>query len=164
MQFKVIYIMGVSGSGKSTIGKQLSERTGYDFYDADNFHTKENKAKMSAGIPLTDEDRWPWLANINRFVIDKIMVNDIIMVCSALKQSYRDELNKTIEKKCSWIFLRGDYDTINNRLKGRTDHYMPSTLLQSQFDALEVPEDVISVDISHPPEMIVEDIISKLKN
>lgn len=164
MLHKVIYIMGVSGSGKSTIGKKLSERTGYDFYDADNFHTRENKAKMSAGIPLTDEDRWPWLENINRFVIEKLAFNNIIMVCSALKQAYRDELNKSIETNCSWIFLRGDYDTINKRLKNRKDHYMPSALLQSQFDALEPPVDVIYVDISHPPEMIVEDIISKLKN
>ena len=164
MLHKVIYIMGVSGSGKSTIGKKLSERTGYDFYDADNFHSKENKAKMSSGIPLTDEDRWPWLANINRFVIEKLAANNIIMVCSALKQAYRDELNRSIETNCSWIFLRGDYDTINKRLKNRTDHYMPSILLQSQFDALEVPVDVIYADISHSPEMIVEDIIAKLKN
>ncbi|MEP7142109.1 MAG: gluconokinase [Ferruginibacter sp.] len=163
MQHKVIYIMGVSGSGKTTIGEQLSARTGYSFYDADNFHTKENKDKMKAGIPLTDEDRWPWLENIHQFVVEKITTVNIILVCSALKQVYRNRLSKSIEENCRWIFLQGDYNTILDRLKGRSGHYMPATLLRSQFDALEVPANAIRVNIGLSPEIIIDDIVSKIK-
>lgn len=163
MQHIVIYIMGVSGSGKTTIGEQLSARTGYPFYDADNFHTKENKDKMKAGIPLTDEDRWPWLENIHQFVVEKITTVNIILVCSALKQVYRNRLSKSIEENCRWIFLQGDYNTILDRLKGRSGHYMPATLLRSQFDALEVPANAIRVNIGLSPEIIIDDIVSKIK-
>ncbi|MEP7106510.1 MAG: gluconokinase [Ferruginibacter sp.] len=164
MQHKVIYIMGVSGSGKTTIGQQLSARTGYQFYDADNFHTKENKAKMNAGIPLTDEDRWPWLENIHDFVSQTITTRNIIVVCSALKQVYRDRLGRAIEENCLWVFLQGDYETILERLNSRTGHYMPPTLLRSQFDALEVPADAIRVDIKLLPEMIINNIITSIDN
>ena len=163
MQYQVIYIMGVSGSGKTTIGQQLSARTGYPFFDADNFHSKENKDKMNAGIPLTDEDRWPWLENIHDFVAGKIARGNIIMVCSALKQAYRDRLSKAIESNCKWVFLQGGYTTILERLKNRTGHYMPPTLLRSQFDALEAPADAIRVDIRLSPETIIDHIISKIK-
>jgi carbohydrate kinase (thermoresistant glucokinase family) len=162
MEHKVIYIMGVSGSGKTTIGQQLSARTGYPFYDADNFHTKENIAKMNAGIPLTDEDRWPWLDNIHDFVRKTIATNNIILVCSALKQVYRDHLSKAIEENCRWVFLQGDYNTILLRLKSRRGHYMPVTLLRSQFDALEIPADAIRVDIKLAPETIIDNILSKV--
>jgi carbohydrate kinase (thermoresistant glucokinase family) len=164
MQYKVIYIMGVSGCGKSTIGEQLSATTGYPFYDADNFHTKENKKKMNAGIPLTDEDRWPWLENIHDFVVEKIATQDIILVCSALRQVYRDRLSKAIEKNCIWVFLQGDYNTILERLEGRMGHYMPATLLRSQFDALEIPVNAIIADIKLSPDTIIRDIISKIKH
>lgn len=164
MQHVVIYIIGVSGSGKSTIGRQLSARTGYPFYDADNFHSKENVAKMNAGVALTDEDRWPWLENIHDFVIQKIVSGNIILVCSALKQVYRERLSKSIEGNCRWIFLEGDYTTILRRLKDRKDHYMPATLLQSQFDVLEVPEAAIRVDIMQDPAIIIDKIISKINN
>jgi len=162
MQHRVIYIMGVSGSGKTTIGQQLSAKTGYPFYDADNFHTKENKDKMNAGIPLTDEDRWPWLKNIHHFVVEKIATGSIILVCSALKQAYRDQLGNGIESNCRWVFLHGGYTTILERLKNRKGHYMPATLLQSQFDALEIPSNAIRIDIELAPEMIIDDIISKI--
>ncbi len=164
MQHKVIYIMGVSGSGKTTIGRQLSEKTGYPFYDADAFHTKENVAKMNAGIPLTDEDRWPWLKNIHDFVMEKIATNNIILVCSALKQVYRERLSNAMEENCRWVFLQGDYDTILERLKSRTGHYMPAALLQSQFDALEVPANALRIDIKQPPENIIGQIISGINN
>jgi carbohydrate kinase (thermoresistant glucokinase family) len=162
MQHQVIYIMGVSGSGKTTIGLQLSGKTGYPFYDADDFHTEENIAKMNAGIALTDEDRWPWLENIHHFVTQKITTHTIIVACSALKEVYRQRLSKSIEKNCRWVFLQGGYDTIMQRLKNRQGHYMPPTLLQSQFDALEFPADSILVDIKLSPKIIVDDIISKL--
>ncbi len=154
--------MGVSGSGKTTIGQQLSMRTGYPFYDADNFHTQENKKKMNAGIPLTDEDRWPWLENIHDFVVKEIDAGSIILVCSALKQAYRERLGEAIEENCRWIFLQGDYNTILERMESRRDHYMPPTLLRSQFDALEVPANAICVDIKQPPDVIIDDIISKI--
>ena len=151
--------MGVSGSGKTTIGKQLSDRTGYAFYDADDFHSEENKAKMNAGIPLTDEDRWPWLDNMYSFVVEKIKTANIIMVCSALKQVYRERLSRSISNNCKWIFLQGEYNTIMERMNNREGHYMPATLLQSQFDALEIPADAIYIDIKQTPADIVASII-----
>ena len=160
MQYQVIYIMGVSGSGKTTIGQLLSARTGYPYYDADDFHSKENKDKMKTGIPLTDEDRWPWLENIHSFVVEKIATGDIILVCSALKQIYRERLSKSIENNCKWIWLQGDYDTIMKRLQNRHGHFMPPALLRSQFEALEIPVGAIPVDIRLAPESIVNAIIS----
>ncbi|MCW3092897.1 MAG: hypothetical protein JWP81_3966 [Ferruginibacter sp.] len=154
--------MGVSGSGKTTIGKQLSERTGYPFYDADDFHIKENIAKMNAGIALTDEERWPWLENIHDFVSREIASQTIILVCSALRQVYRGRLSRNIEAQCKWVFLQGDYNTILERLNERKDHYMPATLLQSQFDTLEIPANAILVDIIMPPGKIIDAIIASL--
>jgi len=154
--------MGVSGSGKTTIGEGLSARTGFEFYDADNFHTTLNVAKMKAGTPLTDEDRWPWLDNIHQFVKEKIKTANIIIVCSALKQVYREILSDGIEGSCIWIFLSGDYDTILSRLNNRKGHYMPATLLQSQFDALEVPANATAIDIHMTPGEIIDDILLKI--
>ena len=162
--YKVIFIMGVSGSGKSTIGEGLSARTGFEFYDADHFHTPENVAKMRAGTPLIDEDRWPWLDNLHAFIKQKIETNNIIIVCSALKQVYRDILGNGIEDNCKWIFLSGDYDTILSRLQSRKGHYMPATLLQSQFDALEIPANAITIDIQMTPGEIINDILSKISD
>lgn len=155
--------MGVSGSGKTTIGKILSEKTGFPFYDADDFHSPENKAKMNAGIPLTDEDRRPWLDHIHDFVVEAISTHPVILVCSALKQQYRERLSESVEDNCQWIFLDGDFDTILNRLNKRAGHYMPASLLQSQFDALEIPQDATRIDIRQSPEEITATIIAKLK-
>ena len=161
MSHKVIYIMGVSGSGKTTIGQQLSAKTGYEFYDADNFHSFENIAKMNTGLPLSDEDRWPWLERIHQFVAEQITTRNIVIACSALKRKYRELLGKTIERNCIWVFLEGDFDTIQERLKNRTGHFMLPGLLQSQFDALEIPTEAILVDITETPETIIDQIISK---
>ena len=155
--------MGVSGSGKTTIGEILSQKTGYPFYDADDFHSPENKAKMIAGIPLTDEDRQPWLNSINNFVVEANKKHPVILVCSALKQHYREKLTESIENNCHWIFLEGDFNTILDRLNNRTGHYMPALLLQSQFDALEIPQDSTRIDIRISPEEITETILLKLK-
>ena len=163
MQNKIILIIGVSGSGKTTIGKMLAQKTGYEFYDADNFHTPKNIEKMKAGIPLTDEDRWPWLDNMNNFAKEKIKTGSIILACSALKEIYRKHLIKDIEANCYWVFLKGSYDTILQRMKKRQEHYMPSALLQSQFDALEEPADAIIEDTSQAPEIIVEHIIKAIE-
>ena len=117
---------------------------------------------MNAGIPLTDEDRWPWLQDIHDFVASTISTNNIIMVCSALKQVYRERLCKDLEDKCKWIFLNGDYDTILQRLQKRAAHYMPPSLLRSQFEALEIPTDAIIVDIRQSPEIILDRILANL--
>ena len=162
MPNKVIIIMGVSGSGKTTIGKMLAEKTRFEFYDADNFHPKENIEKMQAGIPLTDEDRWPWLDNMNNFAKEKIKTGNVIVTCSALKEIYRLRLCKGIETSCRWIFLKGTYDMILQRMQQRKEHYMPASLLQSQFDALEEPTGAITEDISQSPEIIVQRIIKAI--
>lgn len=158
----VIYIMGVAGSGKTTIGQKLSAKTGYTFYDADHFHPPQNIDKMQAGQPLTDEDRWPWLDNIHAFVSKQLQTSNVIVACSALKEVYRQRLSKGIENQCRWVYLNGSYDIILQRMQSRTAHYMPATLLQSQFDALEVPENIIEADIAMAPEKIVDEIIAKI--
>ena len=155
--------MGVAGSGKTTIGKLLSEKTSWPFYDADSFHSAENIEKMKAGIPLTDEDRWPWLHSMNVFAKEKIQNSYIILACSALKEIYRTELSNGIEGNCRWIFLKGDQQTILQRMQQREQHYMPASLLQSQFDVLEEPADAITEDISLSPGVIVKNIINVIK-
>ena len=162
MNYPVIYIMGVSGSGKTTIGKLLAQKTGYPFYDADDFHSIENKKKMNAGIPLTDDDRWPWLNSMHNFVVEEIQTHPVILVCSALKQCYREKLSELIEDNCHWFFLDGDFNTIQDRLNNRSEHYMPASLLQSQFDALEIPKHATRIDIRRSPEEITESIIEEL--
>ena len=154
--------MGVSGSGKTTIGQLLSQKTGYEFYDADSFHPQKNIDKMKAGHPLNDEDRWPWLDNMHHFAATNIRTHNIILTCSALKEAYRQRLSKGIENQCRWIFLKGSYEIILERMQQRKEHYMPASLLQSQFDALEIPKDAIEADISMQPEAIVEYILSKI--
>ena len=154
--------MGVSGSGKTTISLQLAAKTGYTFYDADNFHPHKNIDKMKAGQPLTDEDRWPWLDNIHDFVTEKIKMGNIILACSALKQVYRNRLSKGIEQHCRWVFLNGSYETIAKRMQNRVGHYMPGSLLQSQFDVLEIPANAIQADITATPAQIVDHIISNI--
>lgn len=164
MQHKVIYIMGVSGSGKTTIGQLLSKKTGYQFYDADDFHSEANKAKMKNGIALTDKDRWPWLATIHQFVIEKLKTENIILVCSALKKVYRKKLSQSIEKSCRWFYLEGDFKTIEDRLDHRKGHYMSPNLLQSQFDTLEIPAIAERIDIKLSPDVITNSIISSINN
>ena len=154
--------MGVSGSGKTTIGQQLAVKTGYPFYDADNFHPQKNIDKMKAGQPLTDEDRWPWLDNIHDFATEKIKTGNIILACSALKQVYRNRLSKGIKQYCRWIFLNGSYQTIAKRMQNRVGHYMPGSLLQSQFEVLEIPTNAIQADITMTPAQIVDHIISNI--
>jgi gluconokinase len=160
---KVIFITGVSGSGKTTIGKLLAQKTGFAFYDADDFHPQQNINKMKAGKPLTDEDRLPWLDNLHHLASQKINTESIIIACSALKQVYRKRLSKGIEASCRWVFLKGSYATIQQRMQQRKDHYMPAALLQSQFDALELPADAIEAAIEMPPETIVSYIITAIR-
>jgi carbohydrate kinase (thermoresistant glucokinase family) len=162
MAYKVIFIMGVAGSGKTTIGKLLATKKGYSFYDADDFHPKQNIDKMKTGQPLTDEDRWPWLNSIHNFASTAIISHSIIVACSALKQVYRDCLSKGIADNCRWVFLKGDFETIQYRMQKRAGHFMPESLLHSQFEILEIPLHTIELDITKTPDEIVDRIILKL--
>ncbi len=158
----IIYIMGVSGSGKTTIGKILSQKTGIPFFDGDDFHSSVNKEKMKSGHPLTDDDRKEWLAQLNRLATEQIKIKGAIIACSALKKKYRSVLAEGVSN-IKWIFLEGSYDTIHKRLKRRAGHYMPVQLLLSQFENLEVPVNALSINIENSPEAIVE-IISQHLN
>ena len=162
MDHPVIYIMGVSGSGKSTIGKMLSERTGIPFFDGDDFHPKENIEKMASGQPLNDDDRSGWLDSLNNLANKEQANNGAIIACSALKKSYRDLLKNGLKEKCFFIFLNGDFETIKKRIENRGGHFMQSNLLKSQFNTLESPEDALVFDIEKDPSEIVNDILEKI--
>ena len=153
-------IMGVSGTGKSTIGKLLSDRTGWSFYDADDFHPQANVDKMNHGIALSDSDRLPWLQELQKLISRYIQSKrNGILACSALKSQYRQILRDK-QDQVIFIYLRGDYDCIQNRVKQRRGHFMGADLLQSQFDTLEEPKDAIVVDVSLSPEQIVTKSLS----
>jgi len=158
----VIVIMGVTGSGKTTVGRKLAGKLGGSFYDADDFHPPGNKEKMSRGIPLTDEDRLPWLQSLHqameKWTIEK---NSPVLACSALKQKYRDLLAAGLDVK--WIYLKGDRETIRQRIKERQDHFAGSQLLESQFEALEEPRDAVVVDLGEDPDTIVGRILEGLE-
>lgn len=154
--------MGVSGCGKTTIGQLLSEQTGYPFYDADQFHPETNIQKMASGMPLADEDRWPWLNAIRDFAAIQSRSGPLIIACSALKQSYRDLLSDMPGLQIDWILLEGSYDILFNRLEQRAGHFMPATLLQSQLDILEIPSHSIRLNIAFQPLTIVLKIIESL--
>jgi len=155
MTKRIIYIMGVSGSGKTTIGKLLSQKIAIPFFDADDLHSLANKEKMRSGQALNDEDRQDWLRNIHELAIKQMRSNGAIIACSALKEKYRAVLSAGIDKPV-WIFLQGSYEMIFERMNKRKDHYMPASLLQSQFDNLEIPNNAITIDIKKGPEEIVE--------
>jgi carbohydrate kinase (thermoresistant glucokinase family) len=157
----VIYIMGVSGSGKTTIGEMLSIKTGLPFFDADDFHPLTNKQKMKAGIALNDEDRKPWLANLHQLAVDQSAINGAIIACSALKEKYRQLLTTNVQQPF-WIFLQGNYEIIHDRIEKRNGHFMPAQLLQSQFDSLEIPVDAFTADIQNEPEKIIDLILKYL--
>jgi gluconokinase len=160
-----IVVMGVSGSGKSTVAEALARRTGLTFRDDDGFHPAANIEKMRAGIPLTDTDRAPWLAAIAR-AIDAAAGRKAAMVvaCSALKRAYRDVLVHG-RRDVALVYLKGTPALIARRLAKRHGHFMPAALLDSQFAALEEPGDdepAIAVDIDRPIDIIVDDIIARL--
>jgi len=159
---RIIYIMGVSGSGKTTIGRLLSHKTGIPFFDGDDFHTSANKEKMKAGIPLTDEDRLGWLQQLHALAEKESASKGAIIACSALKEKYRQLLSANVHKPV-WVFLTGSFELIEQRLKNRAGHFMPPALLQSQFDALEIPQDVFTVEVDQEPEAITDKILEFLK-
>ena len=136
----VIILMGVSGSGKTTIGQRLAQELGWPFYDGDQLHPQANIAKMRQGMPLTDEDRWPWLQALRAHIATCMQRGvSAVLACSALKQAYREYLIVD-ETEVKLVYLKGDYDLIHTRLAQRHGHFMPPELLASQFVALEEPE------------------------
>ena len=152
----VIIVMGVTGSGKTTMGQRLAETLGWQFHDADDFHPPANKTKMHAGIPLTDEDRWPWLRAM-RAVIEEALAGNVgtVVTCSALKRAYRDVLSGGLPN-VHYVHLTGDADVLATRLAGRRDHFMNPALLDSQIATLEAPADAIDVDVALTPDQQVE--------
>ncbi len=158
-----IIVFGVTGSGKTTIGSMLAEELCWEFFDADNFHPAANVEKMRQGIPLNDQDRVPWLAQLQHLIrtyTDK--GKNGVLACSALKESYRRFLQDGGEVK--FIFLKGDFGLIQERLNNRRGHYMNPNLLQSQFSTLEEPGPGITiVDIAPMPSYIVQVIRQELK-
>ena len=160
----IVVLMGVSGSGKTTIGTVLATHLGWPFLDGDDWHPPQNVAKMSAGTALTDDDRWPWLDRLNAELrAREARGESAVLACSALKQSYRDRLTRGLGR---WrlVFLHGSFELLSERLAERKHRYMPASLLQSQFATLEAPAKAIGVDVAEPPERSVEKISAALEH
>ena len=159
-----VIIFGVSGAGKTTVGKLLSRQFGWRFVEADDFHPAANIEKMRSGHPLTDGDRWPWLDRLRRQIEQLFSAREnAVLACSALKRAYRDRLRVNDEVK--FVFLRGDHALVEKQLRSRHGHFMDANLLQSQFDDLEEPqpdENVLLIELGRPPEEIAERIEAKL--
>jgi len=166
MSLAAIVVMGVSGAGKSTVGALLAERLGWPFEDGDSFHPPANVAKMRAGTPLTDEDRWPWLRAIAaRIGAARAAGAGVVIACSALKQAYRDVLRDG-HADVRFLHLTGEPALIMARQAARTGHYMPASLVASQFATLEQPEteaDVIDAEVDPDPPEIVRKAIAQLR-
>lgn len=165
----VILVMGIEGTGKTTVGKLLAGRLHWEFADADDFHSAANKEKMKQGIALTDADRAPWLAAIRAQIWQWIAVTkNGVITCSALKQSYRDELLSPPDGQAGnadeikTVYLHGTYALIVERLRQRQGHFAGEALLSSQFATLEEPTDAISIDVDQTPEQIVDEILRRL--
>lgn len=163
---RTLIVMGVSGCGKSLIGSQIAARFGGHFDDADDFHSAANKDKMRAGIPLTDEDRWPWYDTLRAQIETKRQESGFyVLACSALKAVYRDRLrgaDRDLED-IAFVHLKGSREVIHARMSARKDHYMPPTLLDSQFAILEETPDLITISLEQSPEEIQADILAALE-
>ena len=160
----IVIICGVSGAGKTTVGKLLAQELGWHFYEADDFHSPGNVEKMRTGVPLTDEDRWPWLENLRELIERELSAGEnAVLACSALKRKYRERLRVGPDVKL--VFLRGDYALITEQLRRRHGHFMNPALLQSQFTDLEEPQQeqpAITIELGRLPHELVEEIKAKL--
>ncbi len=154
----IVLVMGVAGVGKTTIGEALSRALGARFIDADDYHPPENVAKMKAGVPLGDEDRWPWLKRLNEELKKE---QRAVLACSALKESYRRRLAEGV-KDFRVVYLHGSADLIRERMKARKHRYMPPALLESQLATLEPPADAIAIDVAAALENSVAAIVERL--
>lgn len=158
----VYIVMGVSGVGKTTIGKRLSEEFQIPFFDADDFHPAQNVEKMKANIPLTDEDRHDWLNNLAIKILQWQGSTGAVLACSALKEKYRKQLQVLPQDHITWIFLHSEYEVIHNRIAARENHYFKPSLLQSQYQTLELPAYGIHIDVDKTPEKIIAEIMEKI--
>jgi len=160
----VIVLMGVSGSGKTTVGTRLAEALGWTFADGDDFHPSANVEKMRRGEPLTDADRWPWLRALRDYIGERLATDaPAVVACSALKAAYREVLLDD-NPGAELVYLRGDYALIRERMEARPDHFFDAEMLDSQFEALEepAPDEALVVDIDAPPDEIVDTIRRRL--
>lgn len=158
----IVVIMGVAGSGKTTIGTMLAKAMHCPFLEGDSLHSAANVEKMSHGIPLTSADRAPWLEAIHRRLVSALEHDQsLVVACSALAQAYRITLADGVP--ITWVYLAGSQDLIRSRLRHRTGHYMKADMLASQFEALEEPKDALVMDVSRPPDVIVEEIMTTLE-
>ncbi|AXK64501.1 MULTISPECIES: gluconokinase [Burkholderia] len=160
----ILIAMGVSGAGKSRIGEMLAERLACSYTDGDAFHSAANKEKMHHGIPLTDDDRWPWLRTIRAAIEEKQHAGETaVFTCSSLKRSYRDVLRGT-DTDVRFVYLKGSFEVLHERLKTRTGHFFDPSLLKSQLDTLEEPgeDEAIVVSIELTPEQIVDEVMVKI--
>src|SRR5271154_2408316 len=158
----ILLLMGVTGSGKTTVGRLLAQRLGWPFLDADDFHPPQNIEKMQHGVPLTDEDREPWLAAIHAELL-RCAARDqhAVLACSALKQTYRETLASGVDLRI--CYLQGTYSEIAARLQSRTGHFAGEAILAGQFADLQEPRDALVLPVSNTPEEIVQDALRKLK-
>jgi gluconokinase len=157
----IVIVMGVTGSGKTTVGMLLANRLGWDFLDADDFHSAANKTKMHQGIPLTDADRMPWLEAMHAKLLQlDSEKRDAVLGCSALKQSYRNVLMAGVQAKL--VYLKGSYGFIANRLHSRKGHFADEHILVGQFADLEEPKNAVVVDIAPSADKIVDEILAHL--
>jgi carbohydrate kinase (thermoresistant glucokinase family) len=165
---QAIIIMGVCGTGKTTVGEALAERLGCPFLEGDRFHPPENVAKMSAGTPLDDDDRWPWLDRLGMAIAEAASRNDhVIASCSALKRAYRDRLRLHTGDGALFVLLSGERDLLQQRLQDRPHHYMPSSLLDSQLAILEPPaadEKALKLNVDAPSSALVQTIQKEVIN
>jgi gluconokinase len=163
MKTRFFIVMGVSGCGKSSMGKSLAEHLGWDFYDADDFHPPVNVAKMASGTPLDDSDRAPWLDSLNELISSSLKADHPgVLACSALKERYRQQLmdgNDGVQL----VYLKGSYELIWSRMETRTDHYMKPHMLKSQFETLEEPKNALTMDISMSLDDIVQEILKHME-
>lgn len=161
---RILVVMGVAGSGKSTIGEALADALGCAYLDGDEYHPEANIKKMARGEPLNDEDRWPWLETFAKTLASR--KGQIVGGCSSLKRAYRDRIRGSAGEPVCFIYLKGTRDLIGQRMEARTGHFMPTSLLDSQFATLEEPapdENAISVGIDQTTSEIVGEILAKLR-
>jgi gluconokinase len=159
----IIVLMGVSGSGKTTVGKILARELGWTFLDADDYHPPANIEKMRRGIPLNDEDRRPWLQTLRQRVDDACgRGENVVLACSALKHAYQEYLRHDVHGRIHYVHLRGSEALIRQRLAARKGHFMNPGLLHSQFETLEPPDDALPVDITSSPQVIAAEIRNQL--
>ncbi|HKA41661.1 MAG TPA: gluconokinase [Burkholderiales bacterium] len=155
----LILVMGVAGSGKTTVGRRLASALGWEFIDADEFHPAQNKAKMAAGIPLADEDRRPWFDELHALIASSEQGGrNLVLACSALKKSYRDRL-ASASRETAIVYLKADRELIRERLLQRQGHYFPTSLLESQFIDLEEPESAIAI----AAELRLDEIVAAIR-